>query len=371
MSSSDDEDMKPDVDVFVSNYTFIDHEIYQLWVDGVSPGEAVEIVKKGMEVFNRGSQKEMKASRGMLTSEVLDHYRTYGLLEKLLYTPTKLSEQLQFQIEPQTRRILIEKYYMYDDAVFRELLGKKLSSRHRKDLDDLSEKTNKNLLACRRQFDNAKRVCKTVEEMPGLVVQNIKDNFLLTDDLARCYAAVVFLGSLRFECNKRRMQYLSFQDLVHCAHEVINGWTCTEPGPEQDDTELDRDFLLDLRDLRVLADKDKEHKHLVCAKARPLLLDRTFQDVESNFRSYTRAILSIAGGLHRSREMRGLFADLVEKCLEPWHSAHWTHPDLKNFLSAYTQSALEMDILREADLKAAWERYMGVLSNILLRMYHL
>jgi hypothetical protein len=137
----------------------------------------VELVKKGMEVTSKGAPKEMKPSRGMLTSEVLDHYRTYGLLEKLLYNPTKLSEQLQFQIEPQTRKILIEKYehlllvlipmniiiiimciniwgffsryYMYDDVVFRELLGKKLSSRHRKDLDDLSEKANINLLSCR------------------------------------------------------------------------------------------------------------------------------------------------------------------------------------------------------------------------------
>jgi len=29
---------------------------------------------------------------------------------------------------------------------------------------------------------------------------------------------------------------------------------------EYDDTELDREFLLDLRELRVLLDKEKEHK---------------------------------------------------------------------------------------------------------------
>lgn len=76
----------------------------------------------------------------------------------------------------------------------------------------------------------------------------------------RCYAAVVFLGSLRFECSKRRLQYLNLQDLVHCAHALINGWTCRDPGPDQDDTEFDREFLLDLRDLRVVMDKDKEHR---------------------------------------------------------------------------------------------------------------
>lgn len=80
----------------------------------------------------------------------------------------------------------------------------------------------------------------------------------------------------------------------------------------------------------------------MCAKVRPLLLEKVYQDVESNFKTYTRAILGISYGLHRSREMRMLFVDLVEKCLEPWYSANWLRADLTIFLSAYTQSALEM-----------------------------
>jgi hypothetical protein len=41
------------------------------------------------------------------------------------------------------------RYYEFDDAVIRELLGKKLSSRHRKDLDEVSEKTCVLLKSCR------------------------------------------------------------------------------------------------------------------------------------------------------------------------------------------------------------------------------
>jgi len=41
------------------------------------------------------------------------------------------------------------RYYDFDDAVIRELLGKKLSSRHRKDLDEVSEKTGVVLRSCR------------------------------------------------------------------------------------------------------------------------------------------------------------------------------------------------------------------------------
>lgn len=80
---------------------------------------------------------------------------------------------------------IVFRYYEFDDSVIRELLGKKLSSRHRKDLDEVSEKTNVLLKSCRRQFDNVKRVFKTVEELTGNMVQNIKSNFLLSDELSR------------------------------------------------------------------------------------------------------------------------------------------------------------------------------------------
>lgn len=144
----------------------------------------------------------------LIASDVLDHYRTYSLLERLLHVPSKLSEQPSFQLEPQSRSLLIEKYvpiiillftiyliynrnyvftryYSIDDAVARELLGKKLSSRHRKDLDEVAERTGVRIKSCRRQFDNVKRIFKTVEEMPGSIVTNIRQQFMLPENLAR------------------------------------------------------------------------------------------------------------------------------------------------------------------------------------------
>lgn len=77
------------------------------------------------------------------------------------------------------------RYYQIEDAVVREFLGKKLSSRHRKDLDEVSDKTYISLRSCRRQFDNVKRIFKRVEELPGSIVQNIKKQFLLSDELSK------------------------------------------------------------------------------------------------------------------------------------------------------------------------------------------
>lgn len=41
------------------------------------------------------------------------------------------------------------RYYEIDDIVIREFLGKKLSSKHRKDLDEVSEKTSISIKSCR------------------------------------------------------------------------------------------------------------------------------------------------------------------------------------------------------------------------------
>lgn len=59
----------------------------------------------------------------LIISDVLDHYRSFQLIEKLLHNPTQLSEQWTFQITPKTQKILIDKYYDFDDSVIREILG--------------------------------------------------------------------------------------------------------------------------------------------------------------------------------------------------------------------------------------------------------
>lgn len=62
--------------------------------------------------------------------------------------------------------------------------------------------------------------------------------------------------------------------------------------------------------------------------------------------------------------------DLVERCIEPWRQAHWSHSDLSYFLTVYTSSASELDVFLENDLKSAWNRYMNVITVCLLRMFH-
>ena len=46
---------------------------------------------------------------------------------------------------------LPSRYYEFDAAIIREILGKKLSTKNRNNLDDVSEKTHIPLRSCRRQ----------------------------------------------------------------------------------------------------------------------------------------------------------------------------------------------------------------------------
>lgn len=119
-----------------------------------------------------------------------------------------------------------------------------------------------NFVPHRRQFDNVKRIFKIVEDMSGNIAANIRANFLLSDELSRRYAAIVFIAALRFETSKRKLQYLQFGDFFECAQAIMTFWTYTyqHSGPEYYDTEMDKEFLLDLRELRCLLDKEKEIK---------------------------------------------------------------------------------------------------------------
>ena len=85
----------------------------------------------------------------------------------------------------------------------------------------------------------------------------------------------MFVACNRFETNKRKLQYLTFSDFYHCAHLLMEHWSAvTHSGSNHTDNEtemendldVDRGFLYDLRDVRVLLDKEKEHKQLVCSQ---------------------------------------------------------------------------------------------------------
>ncbi|XP_076058473.1 acidic fibroblast growth factor intracellular-binding protein-like [Oratosquilla oratoria] len=287
------------------------------------------------------------------------------MLEKLLLSPTKLAEQWTFQFDPAMQTMVVQKYYDLDDIVIREIIGKKLSGRTRKDIDDISEKTGVLLRSCRRQFDNVKRVFKHVDELPGSTATNIQSHFLLPIGLAKKYAAVIFLMNNRFETNKRKLHYLTFEDFSVCAFSMMNNWTCGVGSKQdsRDDSDIEREFLSDLRDIKVLVDKEKEHKSLTLGLLRGKVADRMCTEAENNFKSYSRALINIGCSLNNSRDLRDFFVDIVEKVVDPCKQARWKVRELEIFLQAYHEAAIGLDVMaNDAGLRSTWHKYITTMS---------
>lgn len=81
--------------------------------------------------------------------------------------------------------------------------------------------------------------------------------------MSRKYGVIVFIACMRFETSKRKLQTLSFLDFYEPTLCIMNKWTYPKNSPEFGDTDLDREFLLDLREIRILLDKEKDHRQYI------------------------------------------------------------------------------------------------------------
>jgi len=289
-----------ELDVFAGNFTLVDWDIHKLWLDGFTANEALTFL-------NLDLQKEFpEYSHDMIVSDVNDNYRLFSMLENVILSSScnpagagplassggKLDCFGQFQLADfKSRARLVESYYSLDSQLCREIVGKKLSSRLRKDLDEICDKPSCRsikLRSARRQYDNVKRIFKAIEEMAGDYVTNIQTQFGLSKELAEKYATLVFAASFRFEVSKKRLNYLTFEDIMSISLVLIDDWidygggggggksslaltpeeAAMAAGDELYEPTLDKDFLTSLRDLKTLQDRDKEHRNVVCCRLR-------------------------------------------------------------------------------------------------------
>lgn len=362
--------------MFFADPTYIDQSVYDLWLKGLSEADATKKRQAS------GCMKYVGASHKAIVSDTRDQYRLFNMLEHFLQSPPMLEKQMLLQIAPDIQQLLIEKYYMFDKEVIRELLGKKLTGRLRKDLDDVSEKTGVSLKSCRRQFDNIKNVFRSIEETEGgTLTDNVKKGFLVSDSLARYYACIVFMAIHRLETSKKRLLYLTFDDLAYCSERMIEHWTvgseADTQGQDAGDTgaEFDRVFLQELRDLRIFVnDKETvdEHKSLVCQHLRKNVSKQFAASVEGNFKSLCRGLLNIGSGLIHSREVKDIFSDLVEKFIEPCKQLDWNSRELEAFFVALDETCGKLQAVHRNNserLVPVYRRYVTVSQKCIVRMF--
>lgn len=363
------------VDIFVGNNLIIDFDIFSFWIKGYSVNECKEQILK-----YDADAKDVKEN--IIIKNILDNYYIFNRLEQYLLSPHRLKEQLLFQISSEIADRLIEMYYEYDSIVIREILCHKLTQRQRKDLDDISDKTGVRVKSCRRQFDNLKRIIRTVDEIRGPLVKNIIENFCLPLKVAENYAAIVFIARNQFEISKKKLNYLSLEDFVYCANQMIKNWS-TVSNSECNDSDLNKDFLINLKDLKILIEKEMidDHKKLVISAifnktlySNPSNADntRSYQLIDLNFKDLTKSLIDIAYALNHNKDMKDLFVDLIEQFIEPCKENEWTKKEIKIFLEEYRKRAHFLsDVCKEnPKVLSVFDRYITVISNCILQMYH-
>ncbi|CAD5114210.1 DgyrCDS3355 [Dimorphilus gyrociliatus] len=355
-----------DIDVCVGNNTIVDAEVYQLWLKGLTVNEACTVQQK------KGVVQKFDATSEMLRAEIHNHYRTFNMLERYLKSPQKLPEQLVFQLDSETQKLLVERYYALDSIVIREFLGKKLSSKNRNQLDDVSEKTRIALKSCRRQFDNLKRVFKTVEELMGSLVENIKTHFLISNSLARQYAAIVFITNNRFETGKKRLLHITFDDFAFCANEMMTNWSYSSEdckNHEDMDVDLDQEFLHELREIKGMMNSLDEHKSIVCKEVKDKITPDAYSELDCNFKSISKACIHIGYNLNHSKELKDFFNDVIEKIVDQFRGFRWSIADTNTFFWAYKETSSRLEFFKHnPQLIRIWERYMHTLHKCVLRL---
>ena len=183
---------------------------------------------------------------------------------------------------------------------------------------------------------------------------------------------MVFIINHRFDLTgKRKLNYVTFADITHCAQEMMTHWT--PRGRDEADADLDRDFLMDLRELKALAEREalEEHKAAILAALKGKIEDRSLMDLEANFKNYSRALINIASGLNHGKEARDIFVDVVEKIVEPARNGRWIYADFARYLTQYELSAKEMPVIAGNNkLHSVLERFLKTMNSCVLRLFH-
>ena len=370
------------MEVFLCEPLEIDPLVFSLWLSGYDIEEAVK----------RRLDKEPEVTRqfpdflSLLKSETRDQFRIFLILEPYLQSPPTFLTQDLVQIPTATKKALVEQYYAFDEAVVREFFGKKLSTKNRKDLDDVSEKTGISLKSCRRQFDNIKQILRVVDDYEGSLVENIRTQFILPESLARSYASVVFISHNRFETNKRKLAHLNFSDFTYCANQMIDRWTAGAEGSHavDDDLELDRDFLQELHDLKLsLIDRvwiDRQLKFVMKELRRKKLPTHTLRAMEGSFKSTSKAITQLGTSLIHSKDVKDFFVDVIEKIVEPCKQLQLSKEDAASLFRSIASTFPECEVAhtkhtgrpghKEKPWRVMYLRYLETLTNCVLVLYH-
>ncbi|KAJ3257291.1 hypothetical protein HK103_004845 [Boothiomyces macroporosus] len=313
---------------FCANALVIDNNAWHSFLTGLTVQQAIERLRKAT------GNDHAKAAQ--IIAVVTTQYRNFEMLEAFLQHPKTISTQLIFPINARTRSKLIQSYYKMEPRVVRELLGKKLTHRVRKELDEISTLTGIPILGCRRMFDNLKRITKRVEDSTDDMVTTIMSNFMLSKDLAAQYSHVIFINRYRLDTTKRKLAFMTFSDFEYIGSLFYEYFVAS---PETALEELDPAIAEDSRHLKTLfnhKDNLEKFRQVITDRLTNLNQPATAEKAANmtTFKIIFRNMWSIGTSLTNNKEMRDLYFILVDRIVDPFLTYGWTYQDVDIFFSA-------------------------------------
>ncbi|GMF20613.1 unnamed protein product [Phytophthora lilii] len=222
--------MREVFEAFLTDPIRVNEDVFALWLEGHNAGDALAArlrLPSAVPMPFLGGDAAAKL-RELLWRDTVDQYRLYDKLEHYLSQPSLFRSQLLFQIPPAQQYYMVERYYTRDADVDRWLLGKKLSGRLEKDLDDVAERSGRTLKSCRRQLENLRRVYAAVEDrnFHGLPSRAVSELFLLSEQLASKYACLLFILHTRLQVHPQHpvTGFLTWHDLRFFAALLMTHW---------------------------------------------------------------------------------------------------------------------------------------------------
>ncbi|XP_012558113.2 acidic fibroblast growth factor intracellular-binding protein isoform X1 [Hydra vulgaris] len=350
----------------------VDMLLFTEWLSGADDIDAAKVLSSSLQPC-LGNM-----STAVLLQEVKEQYVLFSYLQQYLFSPQLLKAPNFAALSPETKDKLVSSYYEFDKPVIREILGKKMNSKLRKDMDEVSEKTQVSLKSCQRQFDNIKNILKTFDDVEGNIKGVLTTLFHFSDILVKKYIPLIYVFIFRFETSKKRLQYLSYDDIIICTEHIIEQWTTdsTLSGDKLFDADdIDRSFFEDLRELRNLVlEKDfmDQHKSYLFARLeRKLTFSHFAKGIDAVFRLVYRNLFTLGANLFQTKDFRNFFNDFVEKVTDPVKQANWTLKELDVFLTELLHSwgdIKDQSSMRRFD--AVYLRYLEVARKCILQIYH-
>ena len=232
-------------------------------------------------------------------SYILSQYRNFTQLKHYFQDVKPFLNVTSLPISYNLKIQLINKYYSLDDQILFALFEKKLKSKSRRDLKDVSEKAGVHLESCRRQFDNVKRIFKKIEGIAGSKAPVISKLFELNPELAQTYSQIYFAHENKIEIQKRRPEFLSVNGIKSIVQSIMTNWCVDE--------EFNPSIVSCMKDIRYMLISQKEQMDIVRSYV--------FMGVSDSelFKQIFKNLMSFGSCVGSSKEGRDIILNVYEK----------------------------------------------------------